>query len=432
MRVRKLFLAAVFLCFLCSAQILAAEAHETANKEPVIEAEEAVKTAADEEKEAVLRRISELGGYTSEKEKRTFHVIRAEFGAEGRTGYFISAYGKDTRDFGIWSSDQDLFGDVWAVMDGTYTRILKDVGLDSQNSGGMELIDMGGRSFVIIRTYQCKQGKYSLQRTRDRDFLFGFQGENPVCLLEGMQEAVFLKERQVLTAYYELGINEYFKDGSSDASGYKIAPYFFRCENGEFQEIVAEPCTEEEFYAEVSEWEKAGATDSFGIRRGTADALSKWTPDEEDTVFFYRIPGIANYVNVVKHKENETSEALEFMFHMVVDSELHKEVWGSIGPYGFRYSSWQNRMAQEKELCRVMKEQTGFNLYPSLPLIKREEEVVRPQRAVVVRAGDSLSELARSLYGDGRKWWKLYESNKETIGDNPSLLLPDTVLWADM
>lgn len=432
MRVWKLFLPVVFLCFLCSTQILDAEAHETGKAEPAIEKEEAAKTAADEEKEAVLRRISELGGYASEEEKRTFHVIRAEFEPGGRTGYFISAYTKDTRNFGIWSSDADLFGDVWAVMDGTYTRILKDVGLDSQNSGGMELINMDGGSFVIIRTYSCKQGKHSLQRTQDQDFLFGFQEENPVCLLEGMQDVVFVRDRQVLTVYYELGINEYFKNGSNDASGYRIAPYFYRCENGELQEIVAEPCTEEEFYAEVAEWEKAGATDSFGIRRGTADALSKWTPGEADTVFFYRIPKIASYVNVVKHKEDETSESLEFSFHMVVDSELHKEVWESIGPYGFRYSSWQNRMAKEKELCRVMKEQTGFNLDPALPLIKREEAVVRPQRAVAVRPGDSLSGLARSLYGDGRKWWKLYEANKETIGDNPSLLLPDTVLWADM
>ncbi len=47
-----------------------------------------------------------------------------------------------------------------------------------------------------------------------------------------------------------------------------------------------------------------------------------------------------------------------------------------------------------------------------------------------VAAGDSLSKIAAQYYGDGSaaKWKAIYEANKETIGDNPSLIRPGQVL----
>ncbi len=39
-----------------------------------------------------------------------------------------------------------------------------------------------------------------------------------------------------------------------------------------------------------------------------------------------------------------------------------------------------------------------------------------------VKAGDTLSKLARKVYGDGNKWTLLYYANQQTIGKNPSLL----------
>ncbi len=40
-----------------------------------------------------------------------------------------------------------------------------------------------------------------------------------------------------------------------------------------------------------------------------------------------------------------------------------------------------------------------------------------------IEAGDSLWKIAEDAYGDGYAWTKIYEQNKETIGDNPSMLV---------
>jgi nucleoid-associated protein YgaU len=47
-----------------------------------------------------------------------------------------------------------------------------------------------------------------------------------------------------------------------------------------------------------------------------------------------------------------------------------------------------------------------------------------------VVAGDSLSALASHYYGSGakEKWMRIYEANKEIIGDNPSLIKVGQVL----
>ncbi|MBF9251801.1 LysM peptidoglycan-binding domain-containing protein [Pontibacter sp. 172403-2] len=41
-----------------------------------------------------------------------------------------------------------------------------------------------------------------------------------------------------------------------------------------------------------------------------------------------------------------------------------------------------------------------------------------------VQSGDSLSKIAQKLYGDANSWHKLYEANKDKIGDNPDLIRP--------
>ena len=41
----------------------------------------------------------------------------------------------------------------------------------------------------------------------------------------------------------------------------------------------------------------------------------------------------------------------------------------------------------------------------------------------VVVKGDSLSKIAQRAYGDGRKWRKIFEANKDVIKD-PDLIYP--------
>jgi nucleoid-associated protein YgaU len=46
-----------------------------------------------------------------------------------------------------------------------------------------------------------------------------------------------------------------------------------------------------------------------------------------------------------------------------------------------------------------------------------------PATAYVVVKGDSLSKIAQRAYGDGNKWRKIYEANKDVI-KNPDLIYP--------
>lgn len=48
-------------------------------------------------------------------------------------------------------------------------------------------------------------------------------------------------------------------------------------------------------------------------------------------------------------------------------------------------------------------------------------------RTYTVVAGDSLSKIAKKLYGDAKKWRKIYEANKDVI-KNPDLIHPGWIL----
>ena len=56
---------------------------------------------------------------------------------------------------------------------------------------------------------------------------------------------------------------------------------------------------------------------------------------------------------------------------------------------------------------------------------KRSE--ITPQRQSIpthytVRSGDTLSSIAKTLYGDPDQWWLIYQSNRVTIGEDPNTL----------
>ena len=48
-------------------------------------------------------------------------------------------------------------------------------------------------------------------------------------------------------------------------------------------------------------------------------------------------------------------------------------------------------------------------------------------RTYTVAKGDSLSKIAKQLYGDAGKWHQIYDANKDTI-KNPDLIHPGQVL----
>jgi nucleoid-associated protein YgaU len=66
-------------------------------------------------------------------------------------------------------------------------------------------------------------------------------------------------------------------------------------------------------------------------------------------------------------------------------------------------------------------------------LKKGREEIAQAQKAQkekmavkkhVVQSGESLSAIAKQHYGDAGKYMKIYEANKELIGEDPDLIQP--------
>ena len=51
----------------------------------------------------------------------------------------------------------------------------------------------------------------------------------------------------------------------------------------------------------------------------------------------------------------------------------------------------------------------------------------KAERLYTVKAGDSLSKIAKHEYGDAQLWTRIFEANKDTI-KNPDLIYPGQVI----
>ena len=50
-----------------------------------------------------------------------------------------------------------------------------------------------------------------------------------------------------------------------------------------------------------------------------------------------------------------------------------------------------------------------------------------PEATYVVKKGDSLSKIAKAVYGDANKWKAIHQANRDTI-PNPDLIYPGQVI----
>jgi nucleoid-associated protein YgaU len=63
----------------------------------------------------------------------------------------------------------------------------------------------------------------------------------------------------------------------------------------------------------------------------------------------------------------------------------------------------------------------GSSTAPSAPASEADE-------TYTVKKGDSLSKIAKRVYGDAQQWRRIYEANRGIIGDNPDLIHPGQAL----
>lgn len=100
--------------------------------------------------------------------------------------------------------------------------------------------------------------------------------------------------------------------------------------------------------------------------------------------------------------------------------------WGERGgsrDVEYTLSLKEYRFIQVKQVGQI--KQTS-----SSPAQPQRPDTKEPTKTYTVKPGDSLSLIAKRLYGDMAKWNDLYANNKYIIGANPNLIKPGQVLQA--
>jgi nucleoid-associated protein YgaU len=74
---------------------------------------------------------------------------------------------------------------------------------------------------------------------------------------------------------------------------------------------------------------------------------------------------------------------------------------------------------------KALKEKAQKDLEAAQARVEAAKAKIKAQgRTYTVKPGDSLSAIAQQFYGKASKWPKIYEANKDIIGDNPDLIHP--------
>lgn len=85
--------------------------------------------------------------------------------------------------------------------------------------------------------------------------------------------------------------------------------------------------------------------------------------------------------------------------------------------------------AEKKRLAAIeAAKQAGTSVQEAVEKLTAQAAAVAGARTYVVKSGDSLSKIAKELYGDAKRWPEIYEANKVLIGDNPNLIHPGQTL----
>lgn len=71
--------------------------------------------------------------------------------------------------------------------------------------------------------------------------------------------------------------------------------------------------------------------------------------------------------------------------------------------------------------------QSGGSSTAPAPATTAPDPASKAPRTYTVVAGDSLSKIAKKLYGDANQWKRIFEANRDTV-KNPDLIRPGQVL----
>ena len=122
--------------------------------------------------------------------------------------------------------------------------------------------------------------------------------------------------------------------------------------------------------------------------------------------------------------EEVPKEAEEEMTDRIMACWDREEVGDWINEINRAYEEALKDSPETVEWIDEVREKLGKELSEELA----KELEMQERHYYTVKKGDSLWRIAGELLGDGTEWKKLYEENRELIGENPDLILPGTEL----
>lgn len=112
----------------------------------------------------------------------------------------------------------------------------------------------------------------------------------------------------------------------------------------------------------------------------------------------------------------------DFIHFMSVENFTYSQKGGDVGSYDYSISFKEYQDIKVRQVTV----QNGKAVVPK-KTAARVSTVTKPA-TYIVKAGDSIYDLAKKYYGDTSAYRKIYDANKRFIGSNPNRIKPGTVL----
>jgi len=99
---------------------------------------------------------------------------------------------------------------------------------------------------------------------------------------------------------------------------------------------------------------------------------------------------------------------------------------GIFGLFGKKEEEEQKKTAAPAQSTAGRSTKEDIDKAKADMLLKQQEmmEKAKEVKKHVVESGESLSTIAKKHYDDAGKYLKIYEANKDVIGDDPNLIQP--------